>query len=80
MSLVSIWTGEDTSERGPSCDEQDAKVTVDDDALDMPDTDVPVLLHVAADGPAGLWTVALYLKPDEARTLAASLFAVAAGR
>lgn len=65
MSLLSVWTNEDTSEAGPSCDEREALVTVDDDRVDLPDTAYPLTLHIAADGPDGLWTVALHLNRED---------------
>lgn len=60
--FASIWTNKDTAERGPTVDEQAAEVSTDF-------AELTTVLHVATDGPHGLWTVAVTLDPENAVNL-----------
>jgi len=60
--FASIWTNKDTAERGPTVDEQAAEVSTDF-------AELTTVLHVATDGPHGLWTVAVTLDPENAVSL-----------
>lgn len=68
-ALVSVWTDRDTSEAGPTVDDAPATVTIEPG-------DAGAVLHVASDGPAGLWTVAVALTPESAAALARDLDAI----
>lgn len=65
-ALVSVWTAHDTSEAGPTVDGAPATVTIEP-------VEAGAVLHVASDGPAGLWTVAVALTPESAAALARDL-------
>jgi hypothetical protein len=67
-ATLSIWTDRDTAERGPTVDEAEAIVTVE-----QYESDGDVVIHLASDGRAGLWTVALTLDNLTLRDLAAAL-------
>lgn len=60
--FVCIWTNKDSAERGPTVDEQSAEVTTDF-------AELTTVLHVATDGPHGLWTVAVTLDAENAVSL-----------
>jgi hypothetical protein len=66
--FVSIWTNEDTAERGPTVDEESASIIVE-----AGPTDGTTLLHLTSDGPAGLWTAAATMTRAEAVRLAHAL-------
>lgn len=66
--FVSIWTGDDTAEAGPTVDEKGASWMVEEGGVGTK------LLHIATDdGSVGLWTVAMTLPTAEAQRLAVAL-------
>jgi hypothetical protein len=68
-ATLSVWTDQDTAERGPTVDEEEVIVTIERES-----DDDDVVIHLASDdGRAGLWTVALTLNNLALRELAAAL-------
>lgn len=67
---ISIWTGADTSEAGPSVDDERATVEVEASGG-------TIQIHLASHVLGDLWTVAADLDPQTARLVAASLSGLA---
>ena len=67
MPALRVWTAEDTSEAGPTLDDEEATIEVDWD-IDG------ATLHLAGhDERGGLWTVAIELPTAEAADLSRAL-------
>lgn len=72
--FVSIWTGDDTSEAGPTVDEKGATVVVE------PGDDT-ILVHITTDDASiGLWSVALTLSRKHAGNFADDIQSALDGR
>lgn len=62
FGFVTIYTNKDTSEAGPTVDEESATIEVEQVVEGT-------LIHAATDGPSGLWTVSIVLTPAMAASL-----------